>query len=101
MSCKPKYGVQSTKARREQAAHGPYTKEELQAMLPKVGEHLMKKPSCSVSCQIEPMKEQPCVVVEVNEAHLWYRVQFDKTGICQCYKLPEVDYTGPRVGWDY
>lgn len=66
-------------------------------MLPKVGDRRMEKMFYSVHCITEQVKPQPCVVVEVNEEHLWYRVQFDKTGICQCFKLPEVTYTGARM----
>lgn len=77
----------------------PYTKEELRAMLPKVGDRRMEKMSASTSAQLEVLSPQPCTVVEVNEEAYWYRVRFDKTGICQCFKLPPTSWTGPRVGW--
>ena len=85
--------------RQERVKRNPYTKEELRAMLPKVGERRLEKPIMSNNGSISfgVTAAQPCTVVEVNEAHYWYRVQFDKTGICQCYKLPETDYTGPRM----
>lgn len=77
----------------------PYSKEELRAMLPKVGDRRLEKMSASTSCQIITPEPLPCTVVEVNEEAYWYRVQFDRTGVCQCYKLPATTYNGPRVGW--
>lgn len=77
----------------------PYTKEELRAMLPKVGDHRMEKMTAATNAQISALPPQPCTVVEVNEHAHWYRVQFDKTGICQRFKLPATTYNGPRVGW--
>lgn len=37
---------------------------------------------------------QPCVVEYVNTAHRWYMVRFDKTGLRQCYKLPQIKGEG-------
>lgn len=75
-----------------------YTAEELRAMLPQVGERRLEVMHASTSSQLEPPRAQPCTVVEVNAEHIWYRVRFDTTGLCQCYKLPDTRYTGPR-GW--
>lgn len=63
-----------------------YTKEELRKMLPKVGTRLMK-PMMRSFLETSPL--EPCTVVEVNTYYYWYRVRFDKTGTCQCFKLPE------------
>lgn len=65
----------------------PYTKEELRAMLPKVGDRLMRRqmigyPRCELS------GPRSCVVTYVNADHLWYEVQF-RNGFRECYKLPE------------
>lgn len=94
---KPMEGVPPLKERREREARKPYTKEELRAMLPKVGDRLMETLAASTSCQITTLKPEPCTVVEVNVEHLWYRVVFDRTGVSQCFKLPETTYTGPRM----
>ena len=92
MGTKPSYGDPKTVRR-------PYTKKELRDMLPKVGDRRMEKMSAATNAQLEVLTEQSCTVVEVNEEHLWYRVRFDKTGICQCFKMPPVNWAGPRVGW--
>ena len=63
-----------------------YTKDELRAMLPKVGDRLMKPMMRSFS---EGTALEPCTVVEVNVDYFWYRVCFDCTGTHQCFKLPE------------
>ena len=97
MGTKSKYGTRA-KSKDRDVSH-PYTKEELRAMLPKVGDRRVEKMTASTNAQISTLPPQPCTVVEVNEAHHWYRVQFDKTGICQCFKLPAKTYNGPRVGW--
>lgn len=65
----------------------PYTKEELRALLPKVGDKLMRRqqigyPRCELS------GPRSCVVTYVNEKHLWYEVQF-RNGFRECYKVPE------------
>ena len=87
----------NTKYGEAKAVRRPYTKEGLRAMLPKVGDRLMEKMVASTNAQTEAPSAQPCTVVEVNEEHYWYRVVFDRTGISQYFKLPEVHYNGPRM----
>lgn len=67
----------------------PYTKDELREMLPKVGTRLLKPMTRSSTFSAEIVTPEPCIVVEVNVENYWYRVRFDKTGTCQCFKLPE------------
>lgn len=59
------------------------TKQDAARLLPKVGDVRMEIPTT-------PDKQggqlQECVVVEVNPAHLWYRVRFKDTGFIECYK---------------
>jgi hypothetical protein len=73
-----------------------FTKDELKAMLPKVGDKRTEKPT---ACRVPgvPVKKQPCVVIEVNQEHLWYRVRFEWGGI-ECYKLPETKPLSWEVG---
>jgi hypothetical protein len=66
-----------------------YTKKTARALLPKVGDRLMRRPEMSRSIGISDIPPRPCVVDYVNERHLWYRVRFE-TGFTQCYKVPAV-----------
>ena len=62
-------------------------KEHLQDQLPDVGDKRMERRTLEGKLQVgEP---EPCVVVEVNREHLWYRVRFTATGFHECYKLPQ------------
>lgn len=61
-------------------------------LLPNVGDTLMEVPTKEanfpgIGCS--KMRPQKCRVVEVNRAHLWYRVQFEN-GHTECYKVPAV-----------
>lgn len=67
-----------------------FSVEQLQSMLPKVGDRLMKPMARSSTFSTEVIAPEPCIVVEVNKEYLWYRVCFDKTGLHQCFKLPEM-----------
>ena len=67
-----------------------YTAEELRRQLPKVGDKRMEKPTGS-SMMSQTLGPEPCVVIEVNREHLWYRVRFEWGGT-ECYKLPETTY---------
>ena len=60
--------------------------KDLRKLLPKVGDVRME--TMTVSDRTDVLKPERCVVVEVNERRLWYRVKFDRTGSCECYKLP-------------
>ena len=63
------------------------TKGQVQSLLPKVGDVLMELPTVTVNP--ETAKPEECTVVEVNTAHLWYRVKFTRTGALECYKVPK------------
>lgn len=91
-----KYGAETKQTLKRQR---PYTKEELRAMLPKVGDRRMEcMTSTGGALGYSNSAPQPCTVVEVNEEHYWYRVVFDSIGASQCYKLPEVSWSGSRMG---
>lgn len=68
-----------------------YTKEDVQAMLPKVGDRLMRVPPVHGTDRIKQAGlPQLCTVEDVHAEHLWYRVRFNK-GYCACYKMPGGD----------
>ena len=73
------------------------TKFDLMAQLPKVGQKRMEKMTILRERQWD-VPPEPCVVVEVNHAHLWYRVKFTRTGWCECYKLPRTKPLSWEVG---
>ena len=62
-------------------------------LLPKVGDKRMEYPTIdedtTVAAVIGAKTAQPCTVIEVNRAHLWYRVKFEN-GVVECYKVPKV-----------
>lgn len=63
------------------------SKEALQAMLPKVGDRLIRRPTMNNSLSFSVAPPLPCVVVYVNAERLWYLVQFER-GYRQAYKVP-------------
>lgn len=67
-----------------------YTKDELRSMLPEVGERRVEDMAGATAIQLTSFRPELCTVVQVHEEHLWYRVRFDATGTCQCYKLPRL-----------
>ena len=69
---------------------GGYTKEELRGLLPKIGERRVENAVVSDVIQLTGKKAGLCTVVGANEEHFWYRVRFDSTGACQCFKLPRI-----------
>lgn len=74
--------------------------EAARTLLPKVGDVRMEIPtiyktSSNISTVID--KPEECTVVDVNAAHLWYRVKFKETGWCECYKVPR-QKEGPKGG---
>ena len=78
------------------------TKYSLMRQLPKVGDRRLErrtlegKNGAADVCRFgDP---EPCTVVEVHHAHLWYRVKFDRTGWYECYKLPHVKPLHWEVG---
>lgn len=71
----------------------PYSKEELKAMLPKVGDVLMRKQTIGCTSADGPTKPRSCKVVYVNEEHLYYRVQF-RNGCYECFKVPDIKMEG-------
>lgn len=65
---------------------------DARSLLPKVGDVRMEIPTIyKASSCVEPTAQPPeeCVVVEVNAAHLWYRVRFNN-GWHECYKVPRL-----------
>lgn len=70
---------------------------DARTLLPKVGDKRMEVPTigktnnCIENTTTTP---QECTVVEVNAAHLWYRVRF-KSGWTECYKVPRLKI-GPQ-----
>lgn len=75
-------------------------KEQVRALLPKVGDRLMEHPTTlipGVGSSVPPARA--CTVVYVNAAHFWYTVEFDD-GLRESYKLPKTKYQGeggPRL----
>lgn len=69
------------------------TVESARAQLPKIGDARWESPTIDEitttrgTCM--PVKPQRCVVVEVNEEHLWYTVKFEN-GFRESYKVPRV-----------
>lgn len=61
------------------------TKDEVREMLPRVGDKLVRR-----MFSVDALSLAPCTVVEVNAERFWYRVRFDSTGFCRCFKLPEI-----------
>ena len=67
------------------------TVEEARAMLPKVGDRLMRVPSQhSDYVGLLSAKPMPCVVTYVHRENLWYSVRFDNFGYTEGYKVPPV-----------
>lgn len=64
------------------------SKKEARRLLPKVGDVREEIPSYAKAPGMPTPPPQKCVVVEVNTAHLWYRVAFIETGLHECYKVP-------------
>lgn len=62
------------------------TREEIRNQLPKVGDVRMEKPTDGDAAYAS--SPQKCVVVEVSEQGLWYRVKFLSSGANECYRLP-------------
>lgn len=60
--------------------------KDLRKQLPKVGDIRME--TMTVSDREDRPAPERCRVVEVNHRRLWYRVRFERTGTCECYKLP-------------
>lgn len=70
----------------------PMSKNEAQRLLPEIGDKCMEYPTideASNSGHHGGMRRQPCTVVAVYPAHLWYTVQFEN-GIRESYKVPKV-----------
>lgn len=69
-------------------------KEACMALLPNVGDELIRKPNVNDYTGCKRPRPQKCTVVYVNREHLWYRVQFFD-GTYDCFKVP---YIEPRGG---
>lgn len=65
---------------------------EARNLLPRVGDKLRKIPANihPPGCAVVAAEEEDCTVIEVNPAHLWYRVRFQNTGFIECYKVPRL-----------
>ncbi len=74
-------------------------KQEIRWMMPKVGDKRMEVPTLAKTCGAGDMHRpaQPCEVIQVHRAHLWYRVRF-ASGYTECYKSPEIN-VGPMGGY--
>lgn len=68
------------------------TPDDVRAMMPKVGDELMRKPSYYYGfySRYDMNVERPCEVVYVHPKHLWYAVRFKNSGIIESYKLPDI-----------
>lgn len=68
------------------------TVSEARSLLPKVGDKRMEYPTVDESNNLGIIMTgkhpQPCTVIEVNQAHLWYRVKFEN-GVVESYKVPK------------
>lgn len=65
---------------------------DARTLLPKVGDKRMEIPTIyktGSNVEAETLPPEECVVVEVNAAHLWYRVRFSN-GWHECYKVPRL-----------
>ena len=75
------------------------TKEQAQALLPKIGDRLMLPPTIDETTasrgSIMTTRPQPCVVVDVHHEHLWYTMQFEN-GFKESYKVPKWRNQDPR-----
>ena len=75
-------------------------REQVRALLPKVGDRLMEHPTTlipGVGSSVPPARA--CTVVYVNADHCWYTVEFD-SGLRESYKLPKTKLQGeggPRL----
>lgn len=70
------------------------TVNDARSLLPKVGDVRMEVPTIyksSSNVEAEALPPEECTVVEVNAAHLWYRVRFEN-GWHECYKVPRLKY---------
>lgn len=71
--------------------HNVLSIDTVRAMLPHVGQRLLRKPTIHVRDIKEQVKNVPCTVTYVNRDHLWYEVEFDMQPgkkFRECYKLP-------------
>lgn len=72
-------------------------KYELMKKLPKVGDRRLE-PMTILRERRADVPPEPCVVVYVNQDHLWYRVRFLNAGWHECYKLPRTEPLSWEVG---
>lgn len=64
------------------------TKSDVIALLPKVGDILMKKPTTGVT-------KEKCKVIFVHPSHLWFAAEFGVDAdykFVECFKLPRWNY---------
>lgn len=66
------------------------TKAQALALLPKVGDIRMERPSWyNTFYGDHEAPAEEAVVVEVHPRQLYYRVRFTSTGFHECYKVPK------------
>ena len=68
---------------------GCLDKDDLRRQLPPVGFRMRKRPYAGHENAEQALPLAWCQVVYVNYRHLFYRVRFMGSGICECYKVPE------------
>lgn len=72
-------------------------KEAVRALLPRVGDELMRVPHMHItSLGLERPQPRLCVVDYVNTEHMWYRVRFVDTGLVESYGALNVPEKGVR-----
>lgn len=73
------------------------TKDEVRALLPNVGDELMRTPHLTHIMNLGPRPcPRLCVVDYVNTEHMWYRVRFVDTGLVESYGALEGIEKGVR-----
>lgn len=73
-------------------------KEAVRALLPNVGDELMRTPHMQItSLGFDRPRPQMCVVEYVNTEHMWYRVRFVDTGIVECFGAIDCIDRGVRL----
>lgn len=68
------------------------TVNDARTLLPKVGDVRHEIPTIFKTSSMNSIEAVPqeCTVIEVNAAHLWYRVKFKDSGYTECYKVPRL-----------
>ena len=95
--CRRIYEERQVQQRRAQnLKSGYHTPPSLPLPMPRVGDRRMETLTIGGALPGE-WPAQPCTVVQVEPMHGWYRVVFDRTGLCECYKVPITDPNSRRI----